>query len=156
MQRRAGRPKGEAATVVNVRIPLSLVERLDRYLDKVETETGLTTNRGAILRHALNSILKFFQVDSTGILRMTSSARYFKEGVGSSRPNWRWIICFLECPKANTSCKALVKCCRRLCGSSDAIKSSITSTRHSTCTLALRLPTVYAGRLFLSWASWAG
>jgi len=33
MHRRAGRPKGEAATVVNVRIPLSLVERLDRYLD---------------------------------------------------------------------------------------------------------------------------
>jgi hypothetical protein len=29
------------------------VERLDRYLDKVETETGLTTNRGVILRHAL-------------------------------------------------------------------------------------------------------
>jgi hypothetical protein len=53
MKRRAGRPKGEAATVVNVRIPVSLVERLDRYLDKVETETGLTTNRGAILRHAL-------------------------------------------------------------------------------------------------------
>ena len=35
------------------------------------------------------SILKFFQVDSTGMFRMTSSARYFKKGVGSSRPNWR-------------------------------------------------------------------
>jgi hypothetical protein len=34
-----------------------------------------------------NSILKFFQVDITGMFRMTSSARYFKEGVGSSRPN---------------------------------------------------------------------
>ena len=55
------------------------------------------------------SILKFFQVDITGMFRMTSSARYFKEGVGSSRPNWRWIMCFLERPKANTSCKALVK-----------------------------------------------
>jgi hypothetical protein len=33
------------------------------------------------------SILKFFQVDITGMFRMTSSARYFKEGVGSSRPN---------------------------------------------------------------------
>ena len=33
------------------------------------------------------SILKFFQVDSTGMFRMTSSARYFKKGVGSSRPN---------------------------------------------------------------------
>jgi hypothetical protein len=59
-----------------------------------------------------HSILKFFQVDSAGMFRMTSSARYFKEGVGSSRPNCRWIICFLECPKVNTSCRALVKCCR--------------------------------------------
>jgi hypothetical protein len=35
----------------------------------------------------LNSILKFFQVDITGMFRMTSSARYLKAGVGSSRPN---------------------------------------------------------------------
>src|SRR5262245_38691029 len=103
-----------------------------------------------------NSILKFFQVDSAGLFRMTSSARYFKEGVGSRRPNWRWIICFLERPKANTSCRALVKCCKRLWGSSDDTNSSMTSTRHSACTCALRLPTVYAGRLFLSWASWSG
>ena len=53
-----------------------------------------------------HSILKFFQVDITGVARMTSYARYFKEGVGSSRPNWRWIMCFLERPKANTSCNA--------------------------------------------------
>ena len=39
------------------------------------------------LQLAHNSILKFFQVDITGMFRMTSSARYFKEGVGSSRPN---------------------------------------------------------------------
>jgi hypothetical protein len=58
MKRRVGRPKGEAATVVNVRIPVSLVERLDRYMDKVETDTGLTTNRGAILRHALKVLLE--------------------------------------------------------------------------------------------------
>ena len=58
MKRQVGRPTGEAATVVNVRIPLSLVERLDRYLDKVETATGLTTNRGAILRHALKVFLE--------------------------------------------------------------------------------------------------
>ena len=35
----------------------------------------------------IHSILKFFQVDSRGMFRMTSSARYFKKGVGSSRPN---------------------------------------------------------------------
>jgi metal-responsive CopG/Arc/MetJ family transcriptional regulator len=58
MKRRVGRPKGEAATVVNVRISVSLVERLDRYLDKVETDTGLTTNRGTILRHALKVFLE--------------------------------------------------------------------------------------------------
>jgi len=33
------------------------------------------------------SILKFFQVDNAGMLRMTSSARYFKEVVGPSRPS---------------------------------------------------------------------
>lgn len=58
MQRSIGRPKGEAATVVNVRIPLSLVHRLDRYLDKLETETGLATNRGALIRHALHVFLE--------------------------------------------------------------------------------------------------
>src|SRR3989442_9962866 len=34
-----------------------------------------------------HSILKSFQVDNAGMLRMTSSARYFKEVVGSRRPN---------------------------------------------------------------------
>jgi hypothetical protein len=34
-----------------------------------------------------HSILKFFQVDNAGMWRMTSSARYFKEVVGPSRPN---------------------------------------------------------------------
>jgi hypothetical protein len=58
MKRRVGRPPGEAATVVNVRIPMSLLARLDRYLDKLETDTGLTTNRGAILRHALKMFLE--------------------------------------------------------------------------------------------------
>jgi len=58
MQRPIGRPKGEAATVVNVRIPMSLVHRLDRYLDKLETETGLATNRGALIRHALKVFLE--------------------------------------------------------------------------------------------------
>ena len=58
-----------------------------------------------------HSILKFFQVDSAGRCRMTSSARYFNKGVGSSRPHGRWIMCFLERPKANTSCTAWVKRC---------------------------------------------
>ena len=69
--------------------------------------------------------------------------------VGSLRANVQ-VECLVEV------IEELVKWCRRLCGSSDDTKSSMTSTRHSTCTFALRLPTVYAGRLFLSWASWAG
>src|SRR5438067_1411894 len=36
-----------------------------------------------LLIETYNLILKFFQVDITGMFRMTSSARYFKEGVGS-------------------------------------------------------------------------
>ena len=41
----------------------------------------------ACMVHNMHSILKFFQVDITGTFRMTSCARYFKAGVGSSRPN---------------------------------------------------------------------
>ena len=48
-------------------------------------ETG-ETGRSTITQ---TLILKFFQVDITGMFRMTSSARYFKDGVGSSCPNWR-------------------------------------------------------------------
>jgi hypothetical protein len=58
MKRPVGRPKGEASTVINVRLPLALVQRLDRYLDRLETETGLHTNRGAILRHTLKVFLE--------------------------------------------------------------------------------------------------
>ena len=58
MPRRVGRPKGEDSTVVNVRLPVSLVQRLDRYLDKLETETGLAPHRGMILRHALKIFLE--------------------------------------------------------------------------------------------------
>ena len=58
MKRPVGRPKGAEATVVNVRMPLALLQRLDRYVDKLETETGLATHRGAILRHALKTFLE--------------------------------------------------------------------------------------------------
>ena len=49
---------------------------------------------------------------------MPSCARYGKEGVGSSRPNWRWILCFLEGPKAHTSGNACAypEACRTLPG----------------------------------------
>ena len=57
MKRSVGRPQGELATVMHGRIPESLVQRLDRYLDKLEAETGLATNRGAIIRHAVRVFL---------------------------------------------------------------------------------------------------
>ena len=48
-----GRPQGEPSTIVNVRLPLTLVAQLDRYLDQLERQTGLKANRGMIARRAL-------------------------------------------------------------------------------------------------------
>ena len=56
-QKQVGRPKGEASMIVNVRLPLTVIARLDRYLDKLETETGLKANRGMIARRALVEFL---------------------------------------------------------------------------------------------------
>jgi hypothetical protein len=56
-QRRVGRPPGEASTIVNVRLPLSLVARLNRYLARLEQQTGLKANRGMIARRALEIFL---------------------------------------------------------------------------------------------------
>jgi hypothetical protein len=56
-KRKAGRPKGEESTIVNVRMPKPLLARLDRYLDKLEVETGISTNRGMIMRNALKAFL---------------------------------------------------------------------------------------------------
>ena len=53
----AGRPQGEPSTIVNVRLPLTLVAELDRYLDRLEGQTGLTANRGMIARRALGLFL---------------------------------------------------------------------------------------------------
>jgi hypothetical protein len=58
MQRAIGRPTGEASTVINVRMPVTLMHRLDRDLDRLETATGLRRNRGALLRHALKVFLE--------------------------------------------------------------------------------------------------
>jgi hypothetical protein len=48
-----GRPKSVPSTIVNVRLPLTLVAELDRYLDRLEQQTGLKANRGMIARRAL-------------------------------------------------------------------------------------------------------
>jgi hypothetical protein len=54
----AGRPQGEPSTIVNVRLPLTLVARLDRYLDRLEVQTGLKANRGMIARRAIELFLE--------------------------------------------------------------------------------------------------
>ncbi len=53
-KKRPGRPKGpEETTTITIRIPVSLRERLDRHLDRLETRMGLKANRASICRHAL-------------------------------------------------------------------------------------------------------
>jgi hypothetical protein len=52
-----GRPQGEPSTIVNVRLPLTLLAQLDRYLDQLEWQTGLKANRGMITRRALELFL---------------------------------------------------------------------------------------------------
>lgn len=56
-KRPVGRPKGEPSTIVNVRLPRTLLAQLDRYLDQLEWQTGLKANRGTIVRRALELFL---------------------------------------------------------------------------------------------------
>ncbi len=46
-----GRPK--EPTTITVRIPMSLRERLEKHLDRLEVRMGLKANRASICRHAL-------------------------------------------------------------------------------------------------------
>lgn len=52
-KQKAGRPQGAPSQVLPVRIPVDLVQRLNRYLDLAETHTGLRSNRTEALRQAL-------------------------------------------------------------------------------------------------------
>lgn len=62
-QKKAGRPPGPPSTIVNLRIPLDLLAQLDRYIDRLEVQTGLKANRGMIARRALEL---FLETRSTG------------------------------------------------------------------------------------------
>lgn len=62
-QKKAGRPKGAPSTIVNLRIPVDLLAQLDRYIDRLESQTGLKANRGMIARRALEL---FLETRSTG------------------------------------------------------------------------------------------
>ena len=57
-QKKAGRPKGPPSTIVNLRLPLDLLTQLDRYIDRLEVQTGLKANRGMIARRALALFLE--------------------------------------------------------------------------------------------------
>jgi metal-responsive CopG/Arc/MetJ family transcriptional regulator len=58
MPKKVGRPKSDVETeVIAVRIPVELGKRLDIYLDRLETETGIKSNRNSMVRHALRLFL---------------------------------------------------------------------------------------------------
>ena len=57
-RKKAGRPKGPPSTIVNLRLPLDLLARLDRYIDRLESHTGLKAHRGMIARRALELFLE--------------------------------------------------------------------------------------------------
>jgi hypothetical protein len=60
-----GRPRGAPSTIVNVRLPLALMARLDRYLDWLEVQTGRKVNRGMIMRRALKLLLETHEAGHT-------------------------------------------------------------------------------------------
>jgi hypothetical protein len=60
-----GRPRGVPSTIVNVRLPLPLLARLDRYLDRLEMQTGRKVNRGMITRRALELFLETHEAGHT-------------------------------------------------------------------------------------------
>ena len=62
-QKKAGRPQDAPSTIVNLRIPVDLLAQLDRYIDRLESQTGLKANRGMIARRALEL---FLETRSTG------------------------------------------------------------------------------------------
>lgn len=52
------RPTGEASTLVNMRIPQALLAQLDRYIERLASQTGRKVNRGMIARRALELLLE--------------------------------------------------------------------------------------------------
>ena len=63
--RPVGRPKGELSTVVNIRLPVTLVEKLDRHCDRMTMHTGPPSNRATITRQALVEFLERHAPDLT-------------------------------------------------------------------------------------------
>jgi len=58
-KRRMGRPRGREQTVViNIRVPLSLQDRLDAYIRHRESEEPESLSRGAVVRELLEQLLE--------------------------------------------------------------------------------------------------
>jgi hypothetical protein len=57
-RKKAGRPPGPPSTIVNVRLSVALLARLDRFIDRLETRTGVKANRGMMARQALERFLE--------------------------------------------------------------------------------------------------
>ena len=58
LQQKAGRPKGVPSTIVNLRIPVDLLAQRDRYIDQLESQTGLKANRAMMARRAFALFLE--------------------------------------------------------------------------------------------------
>jgi hypothetical protein len=63
LRKQAGRPPGPPSTIVNLRLPLELLARLDRYIARLELHTGLKAHRGMIARRALELFLETHDID---------------------------------------------------------------------------------------------
>jgi metal-responsive CopG/Arc/MetJ family transcriptional regulator len=64
-----GRPKRDEPTcVLAVRVPVTLCNELDRYLDALETRIGLKASRNEIIRHALRQFLETQQHERQPLL----------------------------------------------------------------------------------------
>ena len=95
------RPDLRHRLALHARLPL---QRHLSNTDQIICDHGVEgTGRGLVLCEpahirpfAFNSVFKFFQADITGVVRMTSCARYFKEGWVRVALGWRWIMCFFE------------------------------------------------------------
>lgn len=57
-KRPVGRPQGPPHAVVNIRVPLDLLERLDRFTDHLIVREGQKgANRATVMREALAAFL---------------------------------------------------------------------------------------------------
>jgi hypothetical protein len=57
-KRPVGRPRQEPSTVINLRIPNSLLERFDKWIDaEVKGTNGKSLNRGTIIRQLIVGFL---------------------------------------------------------------------------------------------------